>query len=72
MINRDGTQDLSGKPESMNTHTERLKIQNAHSYPLTIQLEPWGEEIPMSAGVTFTDHAHSDDRRKLLTDGPLR
>ena len=44
----------------MNTHTERTKIQTAHSYPLTILLEPWGEEIPIAAGVTY----------ELVSEGP--
>ena len=44
----------------MNTHTQRIKIQNAHSYPLTIHLEPWGEEIPIAAGVTY----------ELVSEGP--
>lgn len=45
----------------MSTHTERLKVQNAHSYPLTIHLEPWGEEIPIEAGVTY----------ELVLEGPV-
>jgi hypothetical protein len=44
----------------MNTHTERIKIQNTHAFPLTIHLEPWGEEIPMAAGVTY----------ELVSEGP--
>ena len=42
-----------GKEDSMNIHTQRVKIQNDHSYSLTIHLEPWGEEIPISPGVTY-------------------
>ena len=37
----------------MDTYTERIKIQNAHSYSLTIHVEPWGEEISMAAGTTY-------------------
>ena len=37
----------------MDTYTERIKIQNAHSYSLTMHVEPCGEEISIAPGATY-------------------
>jgi hypothetical protein len=37
----------------MDPYVERIRIQNAYAHPLTIHVEPWGDEIPMAVGETY-------------------
>jgi hypothetical protein len=45
----------------METYTERIRIQNAHPHPLTIHIEPWGDQIPMAVDATY----------ELVAQGPV-
>ena len=37
----------------METYTEQIRIQNACPRPMTVQLEPWGEQLPIAPDVTY-------------------
>jgi hypothetical protein len=39
-------------------HTVTLQLSNARAIPLTVVLEPWGDEYPLAPGATFDIHAH--------------
>jgi hypothetical protein len=42
-------------------HTQRLRVSNYGSEPITLCLEPWADEIPVPSKVTFEIVAEGPD-----------
>lgn len=56
------------KEPKRSSNVQFLRIQNSYSRPVTIHLEPWGEELMISPNATYEFAARGPDRDFLQID----